>query len=116
MGLRLRRYLRTAVITAVLAACLPGAVSGAAADGEITTKEQLNRPGMRVGVSTGSGSVLIVEKELPEAEKVYYDDTAAAYEAVAQGVEMHAWRARVTAEGVRLQGEMPVLKAPCRGV
>ncbi len=85
MGLRLRRYLRTAVITAVLAACLPGAVSGAAADGEITTKEQLNRPGMRVGVSTGSGSVLIVEKELPEAEKVYYDDTAAAYEAVAQG-------------------------------
>ena len=85
MGLKLRRYIRTAALTAALAACLLCAVSGAAADGEVTTKEQLNRPGMRVGVSTGSGSVLIAEKELPEAEKVYCDDTAAAYEAVAQG-------------------------------
>ena len=38
------------------------------------------------------------------------------YEALAQGVEMHAWRARVCPEGVLLQGEIPVLEAPCRGV
>lgn len=35
------------------------------------------------------------------------------YEALAQGVEMHAWRGRVSPEGVLLQGEIPVLRAPC---
>ena len=35
------------------------------------------------------------------------------YEAMAQGVEMHARRARVSPEGILLQGEIPVLKAPC---
>jgi len=35
------------------------------------------------------------------------------YEALAQGVEMHAWRARVAPEGVLLQEEIPVLKSPC---
>ena len=32
---------------------------------------------------------------------------------MAQGVEMHARRARVSPEGILLQGEIPVLKAPC---
>ena len=70
-------------LLALLLAALPMAV--AFADTEITAKEQLNEPGRRVGVSTGSACVLIAEKELPNAEIVYYDDNAAAYEAVAQG-------------------------------
>ncbi len=35
------------------------------------------------------------------------------YEAMAQGVGMHAWRARVSPEGVLLQEALPVLGAPC---
>ena len=70
-------------LLALLLAALP--MAAASADTEITAKEQLNEPGRRVGVSTGSACVLIAEKELPNAEIVYYDDNAAAYEAVAQG-------------------------------
>ncbi len=57
----------------------------ACAESPITHREQLNQAGMRVGVSTGSASVLIAEKELPNAEIVYFEDSATAYEAVAQG-------------------------------
>ena len=51
----------------------------------ITVKEQLNQPGMKVAVSTGSASMLIAEKEFPQAEIVYYEENTIAYEAVAQG-------------------------------
>jgi len=64
------------------------AVQAGAALGEetvISSKDQLNRPGMKVGVSTGSSSVLIAEKELPDAKLVYYEENTIAYEAVAQG-------------------------------
>ena len=56
----------------------------AAAEGEITSKAQLNRPGTRVGVGTGSAAVMMVEQELPNAELVYLEG-AEGYEAVALG-------------------------------
>ena len=56
----------------------------AAAEGEITSKAQLNRPGTRIGVGTGSAAVMMVEQELPNAELVYLEG-AEGYEAVALG-------------------------------
>ena len=55
------------------------------AESTISSKAQLNQSGMKVGVSTGSASVLIAEKELPNAQLMYYEDDATGYEAVAQG-------------------------------
>ena len=72
----------SAFIAAMLAVILLGS---ARAESPITHKEQLNQAGMRVGVSTGSASMLIAEKELPNAGIVYFEDSATAYEAVAQG-------------------------------
>ena len=69
----------------LLSALLPVLPCGARAETVITSKDQLNRPGMKVGVSTGSASALIVEKELPNAQIVYFEENATAYEAVAQG-------------------------------
>lgn len=57
----------------------------ACAEAAITRKAQLNQANMTVGVNTGSASSLIVEKELPNAQLVYFKDNATAYEAVAQG-------------------------------
>ncbi len=69
----------------LLSALLPVLPCGASAETVITSKDQLNQPGMQVGVSTGSAYALIVEKELPKANIVYYEENATAYEAVAQG-------------------------------
>ena len=57
----------------------------ACAEAAISRKAQLNQANMTVGVNTGSASSLIVEKELPNAQLVYFEDNATAYEAVAQG-------------------------------
>ena len=59
--------------------------SAAWAEDAVTDIAQLNRAGMKVGVNTGSASSLIAEKAFPDAEIVYYEDNATAYEAVAQG-------------------------------
>ena len=59
--------------------------AGAFGEAGITSKEQLNQPGMRVGVSTGSSSMLAAEKEFPEATIVYLEENTIAYESVAQG-------------------------------
>ena len=40
---------------------------------EITQKAQLNNNEMKVGVALGSAAMLMVEKEFPKAEKVYFD-------------------------------------------
>lgn len=72
---------RTAMLLlTLLMLCLSGM---ACADGMINSKEQLNHAGIRIGVSTGSASVLIVERELPNATILYYTDDASGYEAVA---------------------------------
>ena len=59
--------------------------AGAFGEAGITSKEQLNQPGMKVGVSTGSSSMLAAEKEFPEATIVYLEENTIAYESVAQG-------------------------------
>ena len=69
----------------LLALILLTLASAAWAEGAITDIAQLNRAGMKVGVNTGSASSLIAEKVFPDAEIVYYEDNATAYEAVAQG-------------------------------
>ncbi len=50
----------------------------------ITSKEDLNRKGISVGVGDGSAAIHIVEDELPEAEIVYLEGNTG-YESVAQG-------------------------------
>ena len=67
----------------ILLALLMALAASAAAE-EITSKAQLNRPGIRVGVSAGSAAMLMVEQELPNAEMVYLEG-GEGYEAVALG-------------------------------
>ena len=60
----------------------PGVVSGV----EITSKEQLNQPGITIGISQGSVTEEIVKRELPEASLAYFTDGGATgYNAVAIG-------------------------------
>ena len=75
------------LLLAFLLAFLAGTASGEA---EITTKEQLNHPGMKIGVSTGSASAEFAEDEFPEATIVYLEENTIAYESVAQG-KIHAY-------------------------
>ena len=72
---------RVALILLVLLLVLAGA---AVAEGEITSKAQLNQPGMRVGVGTGTTAAMMIEEEFPNAELVYLEG-ADGYEAVALG-------------------------------
>jgi len=51
----------------------------------VTSKEQLNDTGMKVGVMTGTAAMFSLEKVLPEAEEVYLDDLPTAIESVRQG-------------------------------
>lgn len=51
---------------------------------QITSKEQLNRKGIKIAIGEGSAAILIAEKELPLAEIVYVD-AVQGYESVAQG-------------------------------
>ena len=84
---RFMKWIVTAVATAaVLAGCVPARPGAwAAADEVITSREQLNQAGMKIGVSTGSASAEIAEKEFTNAEIVYFTENVSAYEAVAQG-------------------------------
>ena len=89
-GMRnMKRLLKLVVVMLSIALALAGRLPVSAEDAFIksfiTSREQLNASGIRVGVSTGSATALIAEKELPNAELVYYNDTPSAYEAVAQG-------------------------------
>jgi len=83
----LKRIAATAALTAFFAACVPvwGTGSRAAADETITSREQLNRTGIRIGVGTGSASAEIAEKEFTNAQFVYFTENVSAYNAVAQG-------------------------------
>ena len=72
-------------ITALLLTLLALVLSDRAlSDAEITQKAQLNKKGMKVGVVLGSGAVLMIEQELPNAQMVYLN-AAERYEMVAQG-------------------------------
>ncbi len=75
---------KTGVIL-LLALLLVFPAAGSFAETFITSKDQLNQSGMKVGVSTGSSSMLAAEKEFPDAKIVYLEENTIAYESVAQG-------------------------------
>lgn len=82
----MKRIAAVLATAAVLAACVPARPGArAAADEVITSREQLNQAGMKIGVGTGSASAEIAEKEFTNAEIVYFTENVSAYEAVAQG-------------------------------
>lgn len=54
-------------------------------EAEISSLEQLNAPGMKVGVSQGSAAENTVRAELPKAEIVYFTDNHGGFLAVGQG-------------------------------
>ena len=68
MGTKSRKAVRFLALAMAVLLFVP--VYAAGADEPITSKEQLNQAGMKVGVGTGSASMLIAEKELPNAEIV----------------------------------------------
>ena len=57
----------------------------ACAESVITKLEQLNAPGITIGVGQGDIAELVVKKELPQATISYFDDKFMGYTAVAQG-------------------------------
>ncbi len=57
----------------------------ARAEGEIVSKEQLNEPGRKIGISQGSAAEEAVMAEMPKAEIAYFTDNLLGYTAVAQG-------------------------------
>ena len=57
----------------------------APAESGISSKEDLNRAGRRIGISQGSAAEAIVRSELPEADIVYFTDNLLGYTSVAQG-------------------------------
>ena len=52
---------------------------------EVTSIEQLNEAGRRIGVMTNTAEDRVVEQELPLAEIVYFKDDASSFLAVSQG-------------------------------
>ncbi|WP_026498862.1 transporter substrate-binding domain-containing protein [Butyrivibrio sp. WCD2001] len=53
--------------------CIPGRTVSAGDKEPITSKDQLNKPGKKIGVGVGSAAMAVVENELPEAELVYIE-------------------------------------------
>ena len=78
------RKIKIILTAAILLSCIICMSAFAGSKAAVESKAQLNDKSMKVGVGEGSASMLIVEKELPNAEMVYLDGVSA-YEAVAQG-------------------------------
>ena len=81
------KHIRAAALALMMVFSVLCALPAAAGKGQepITSAEQLNRSGIRIGVGTGSAAMMIAEKELPNADIVYLNDHNTAYEALAQG-------------------------------
>ncbi len=67
-----------ALAAGLLAACSPK-------DESITSLDQLNQPGIQIGVSADAPEYSLVEQEFPQAEIVFTKDLMAAYTSVDQG-------------------------------
>ena len=78
----MRRWGRLLAVLVVVTLLMPRM---AWASDEITAKEQLNRPGTTIGISTGDIAERTINAELPQATVEYFDDKFMGYEAVAQG-------------------------------
>lgn len=82
MSRRIAAVLIAAMLLALAAGLL---VSCAPKDEGITSLDQLNQPGVKIGVSSDSTESAIVQKEFPQAEIMYINDPMAAFTSVAQG-------------------------------
>lgn len=78
------KKLKLAACLILIAVFLLAGVTAAAGPSMISSKNDLNKDGIKVGVGEGGAAMLIVEKELPKAEIVYLDGISG-YEAVALG-------------------------------
>jgi len=67
-----------------LALCLL-AGCGAKESADITSLEQLNEPGRKIGMSNDTNDDILVAEKLPQAEVEYYQDAMAGYLSVSQG-------------------------------
>ncbi len=83
--IRTDRFMTAALLIVLL---LLAAVSLGACGGKqegITSFEQLNQDGIKIGVATDTNEFSLVEKEFPKAEIVYTKDLVLGFESVAQG-------------------------------
>ena len=83
---KMRRKITTVLVIAMLFAL--AAVFGGACvqkEEEITSLDQLKKPGVKIGVASDSTEFEIVEKDFPEAEIVYFKDLMSAFTTVSQG-------------------------------
>ncbi len=71
------------VLLLVLATGLLASCGGK--DEAITSYDQLNQPGVKIGVGSDTPEYAIVEREYPQAEVVFTSDPMAAFTSVAQG-------------------------------
>ena len=77
------RAFRNSILSLVLIFLF--ALPRAARSEEITSKDQLNRRGIRIGYSQGSIIDNLIKKELPHASVIPYTDLFLGYQAVADG-------------------------------
>ena len=83
--LRILNLLAALLCAALLCAGLDACAARADAPEGIMSRDQLNDPSIKIGVSTGSISESTVKEELPNAQLVYYDDKFLGYADVANG-------------------------------
>ena len=101
------------LIILLLLMTVAGAFAGCRGNADITSADQLNRRGIKVGVATDTTEFSLVKKYYPKAEIVYFKDDLAAYTSVAQGkvdAYVYNWVSMHTAilnglKGVRLLDE-----------
>ena len=79
-----KHKLLSALILLVLAMCLL-AGCGTTDSGDITSIEQLNEPGRKIGMSDNTNDDKLVAERLPQAGVEYYQDAMAGYLSVSQG-------------------------------
>lgn len=82
MSMKVKRF---PVMFVILVATMFFLESCGLKDEGITSMDQLNRPGVKIGVATDTTEYSIVEKEFPNAEIVYQSDAMLAFTSVAQG-------------------------------
>ena len=79
-----KRRLLSALILLAMALCLM-AGCGTTDRGDITSIEQLNEPGRKIGMSNDTNDDKLVAERLPQAGVEYYQDAMAGYLSVSQG-------------------------------
>ncbi len=82
------KYHKVLIIILTLGLCILsgcGAKNNAADEAVITSLEQLNEPGRKIGIPDNTDDDKLVAEKLPQAEIEFYRDTITGYTAVSQG-------------------------------